>query len=103
MKFLAATAFAAAATLSMTAPAFAADTADLVNQCVVALDANGVASADEYRARFVRAKGASTKTVTLKLFPVDGGEPKTAECVIKRGEVQQAALADEILQANKGR
>jgi hypothetical protein len=102
MKFLAATAFAAAA-LTMTAPAFAADTADLVNQCVVALDANGVAKADEYRARFVRAKGASSKTVTLKLFPVAGGEPKTAECVIKRGEVLQAALADEIRQANKGR
>lgn len=97
MKLLAATAIAAAAGFalaahSLSAPAYAADTADLVDQCVAALDENGVAKAAEYRARFVSAKGASAKTVTLKLTPLAGGDAVTAECVIKRGEVLGAAI-----------
>ncbi|MBI1365317.1 MAG: hypothetical protein GC153_05105 [Alphaproteobacteria bacterium] len=82
----------AAAIIAQPATAYASATSD-VELCAAALDAQGVASAAEYRAKFVRSKGAVVKTVTVKLIPiVDGVSATEAECEIRRGEVVNAAL-----------
>lgn len=80
--------FAAAAVIG--APtAFAAQTEnDQVALCAAAFASDGTAPADQYRAKFVKSKGASVKTVTIRLVPTASeGEAKTAECQIKKGEV----------------
>lgn len=87
-NFVFAGVFAAAALLS--APnAFAAQTEnEQVALCAAAFASDGTAPADQYRAKFVKSKGSSVKTVTIRLVPTNGaGEAKTAECQIKKGEV----------------
>lgn len=82
---------AALAMVSLT-PAFAADVSQQVSKCASALDAQGLAASDAYRAKFVKSKGGTTQIVTLKLVPLATGESLTAECTIKRGEVTDAAI-----------
>ncbi|MEX0644987.1 MAG: hypothetical protein WD076_06740 [Parvularculaceae bacterium] len=68
--------------------AFASEAGDQVALCAAALDAQGIASADAYRAKFLKSKGGAVKSVTVKMIPVaDGAEAIEAECQIRRGEV----------------
>jgi ABC-type glycerol-3-phosphate transport system substrate-binding protein len=94
-EFLLAGVFAAAFTVaiaSQSGTAFATES-DQVALCAAALDAQGLAAADEYRAKFLKTKGGAVKTVTVKLIPVaDGVEAIEAECEIKRGEVTNATV-----------
>lgn len=84
---------ALAAGSAVSTPAFAASEQNTqVSLCAAALDANGSAPADQYRAKFVKSKGAVVTTVTIKLVPNNGGEAKTGECQIKHGEVINAAM-----------
>lgn len=87
-------AFAALAAASAFAgPAFASSEANAqVNLCAAALDAQGVAAAGDYDARFQKSKGSAVKTVTIKLIPIAGGASIVAECQIKRGEVIEAIV-----------
>ncbi|MCA8888597.1 MAG: hypothetical protein KDA46_07205 [Parvularculaceae bacterium] len=80
--------------IAMTAapPAFAADAAGQVSLCAAALDAEGLAPQADYRAKFVKSKGASTQRVVLRLIPVADGAALDAECTIKRGEVLTATI-----------
>lgn len=81
----------AAAPLFVT-PAFAGEREDQVALCASALDAQGLAKAGDYRAKFVKAKGGAAQTVTIKLIPTADGQSLTAECLIKKGEVAEAAI-----------
>ncbi len=81
---LAAVAFSAA-------PAFAS-TDRQVQLCAAALSQAGVAPADSFRAKFLKARGGAVQTVTVRLIPISGGEGMTAECKIKAGEVIDAGL-----------
>lgn len=83
----------AAFILAVPATAFAASVDEEVALCAAALDAEGVAPADQYRAKFVKSKGAAVKTVTVKLVPIaDGVEALEAKCRIKRGQVIDASV-----------
>ncbi|MBY0423019.1 MAG: hypothetical protein K2Q06_12000 [Parvularculaceae bacterium] len=91
-KFVIAGVFAAVAGLA-SAPAFAgSEQNDQVNLCAAALAANGQAPADQYRAKFVKSKGAAVATVTIRLIPTGEGEAKIAECKIAKGVVTEAAI-----------
>lgn len=76
--------------VALPAAAFASETDD-VARCAAALDANGVADADAYRAKFVKSKGAQVRRIELLLVPNAGGESISAICEIKKGEVISAA------------
>jgi hypothetical protein len=86
------TAFAASALVLSAAPAFAGEREDQVNLCASAIDAQGLAKTGDYRAKFVKAKGGAAQTVTIKLIPTTEGDALTAECLIKKGEVTEAAI-----------
>ncbi len=86
------TAFAASALVLTAAPAFAGERENQVALCASAIDAQGLAKADDYRAKFVKAKGGAAQTVTIKLIPNAAGDSLTAECLIKKGEVTQATI-----------
>lgn len=77
--------------VALPATAFASETDD-VARCAAALDANGVAAANDYRAKFVKSKGAQVRKIELLLIPNAGGESIEAICEIKKGEVISAAL-----------
>ncbi|HXI86144.1 MAG TPA: hypothetical protein VNH64_01695 [Parvularculaceae bacterium] len=82
----------AAALIAQPSTAYASGTGDL-ELCAAALNAQGVASADQYRVKFVHSKGSVVKTVTVKLVPIaDGVAPAEAQCEIRKGEVVNAAL-----------
>ncbi|MCB2112683.1 MAG: hypothetical protein KDD85_03950 [Parvularculaceae bacterium] len=84
---------AAAAALAIgTAPAFASSTQDQISLCTSELSTQGLAPADQFRAKFVSLKGASLRTLKLKLIPVDGGDSKVAECRIKGDTVVEATI-----------
>lgn len=94
-KILTVAAFAAAVAagaISASTPAVAADASTQVSLCAAALDAQGIAALDAYRAKFVKSKGGSVQKIVLKLIPVESGESMEAECTIKRGEVLTAAI-----------
>lgn len=91
MKYLLAAAAASALALSV-APANAGEREDQVSMCASALDAQGLAAVDAYRAKFVKAKGGAVQKIVVKLIPVADGPSLTAECLIKRGEVTSAAI-----------
>ncbi len=78
-----------AAALACAPSAFAGQTEnDQVALCAAAFAADGSAPADQYRAKFVKTKGAAVKTITIRLVPTQAeGDAKTAECKIKQGEV----------------
>lgn len=81
------------AILALPGLAFAADADTQVALCAAAADAQGVASADDYRAKFLKSKGGAVKTVTIKLIPIaDSADAITAQCRIKRGEVIDFAV-----------
>lgn len=82
-----------AAFVAAPATAFAASADEEVSLCAAAADANGIAAADAYRAKFIKSRGGAKKTVTIKLVPASGeAETITAECEIKRGEVLGVAV-----------
>jgi len=81
-----------AAIFALPATAFAADVSGQVALCAAAADAEGIAAADAYRAKFLKSKGGAVTTVTIKLVPIaDDAGTITAECRIKRGEVIDVA------------
>lgn len=86
------TALAASALVLSAAPAFAGEREDQVTLCASAIDAQGLAKQGDYRAKFVKAKGGAVQTVTIKLIPTAEGASLTAECLIKKGEVTEAAI-----------
>ena len=72
----------------MIAGGASASTQEQVSLCAQELDARGVASLSDYRAKFKGVRGGGTKQVTLKLVPLEkGAEDIMATCKIKRGEV----------------
>ncbi len=73
-------------------PAFAGEREDQVTLCASAIDAQGLAKAGDYRAKFVKAKGGAAQTVTIKLIPNAEGPSITGECLIKKGEVTNATI-----------
>lgn len=83
----------AAAVLALTAsPAFAGERDNQVSLCASALNEQGLAAIDAYRAKFLKAKGGAVQTIVVKLIPFADGPSLTAECRIKRGEVTSAAI-----------
>ncbi len=73
--------------------AFASEAGDQVALCAAALDDQGIASTDDYRAKFLKSKGGAMKTVTVKLVPVaDGADAIEAECQIRSGEVVNVSV-----------
>lgn len=73
--------------------AVAADADAEVALCAAAADAQGIAAAQDYRAKFLKSKGGAVKTITIKLVPAAGDAASiTAECKIKRGEVLDIAV-----------
>lgn len=86
------TAAVAASVLALTAPAIAGEREVQLERCAAALDAQGLAAADAYRTKFVKAKGGSLQTIVLKLIPLAGGPSLEAECLLKRGEVTSATI-----------
>ena len=73
-------------------PAFAASAGEQVEMCAAALTSNGSAPEVDYRAKFKKSRGGSTKTVTIDLLPMSGGEKLTGVCKIKGGEVIEARV-----------
>ncbi len=91
MKNLIAAVAASALALGL-APAFAAGTSEQISMCASALETGGLAPAATYKTEFVSVKGASLRTVTMKLIPLAGGDALLAECQIKRGKVVGAEI-----------
>lgn len=91
MKNLLISAAAATAVLTV-APAYAVGTTEQISMCASALEEQGLAPANVFKQEFVSIKGASLRTVTMKLIPLSGGEVQLAECQIKRGKVIGAAI-----------
>ena len=60
--------------------------------CASALETQGLAPVDAFKTEFVSVKGASLRTVTMKLIPLSGGVEQIAECQIKRGKVVGAEI-----------
>ena len=92
-EVLFAAAFAVVSTLAfvaLPATAFASETDD-VALCAAALDEKGVADADDYRAKFLKSKGAQVRNVSILLIPHEGGDSIEAVCQIKKGEVIEAS------------
>ncbi len=83
---------AASAALTSGASVMAADWTKNVNLCALAAENEGLVTAGEYRAKFVRGGGGATKTVAIELVPHDG-EAMEAVCKIRRGEVSEISLA----------
>ena len=73
-------------------PAFAASSNEQVEMCAAALQSKGTTAAVDYRAKFKKSRGGSTKTVTIELVPTSGGEKLTGVCKIKSGEVIEAGI-----------
>ncbi len=80
------------ATLMFVAPAFAQSANDQATMCADALEAEGLAPGDDFSSRFIKSKGGSVKTVTVKLVPYSGGDTVEGVCKIKRGEVLSAEV-----------
>ncbi|MBB5517870.1 hypothetical protein [Amphiplicatus metriothermophilus] len=85
-------AFLFAAALGLAAPALATSVDEQVSLCAAALDAEGIAASDAYRARFVKSRGGAAKTVRVKMIPLGEGESIIAECKIKRGAVTDVSV-----------
>lgn len=83
---------AASAALTAGATALAADWTKNVNLCALAAENEGLVTAGEYRAEFLRGTGGATKTIAIELFPHDG-EAMEAVCKIRRGEVSEITVA----------
>lgn len=83
----------AAAISLQSGTAYAADANEEVALCTEALDAQGLAGADDYRAKFEGRRGGRVTRVTLRLIPnEDAAESLVAECEIRRGEVVSATV-----------
>ena len=74
--------------IAVPVPAKAASTSKLVEMCVEAMDAQGVASRDDYRAKMKKVRGGALKKLTLQVIPNEGdGDSFMVECQVRRGEV----------------
>jgi hypothetical protein len=93
-EVLLAAAFAVVTTVgfvALPATAFAGETDD-VALCAAAADAQGIASASDFRAKFVKSKGAKVRRVSVMFVPNGSGASIEATCEIKRGEVINLAV-----------
>lgn len=82
-----------AAILALPTTAFAASVDSQVALCAAAAESEGVATADEYRVKFLKSRGGAVKTVTIKLIPLaEDSDAVTAQCRIRRGEVIDFAI-----------
>lgn len=91
-KLIALMALVSASTLGLQAPAHAAGSAEQIALCAEALRTGGLAPEDAFKTEFKGIKGASLRTVTMKLIPLAGGAEQLAECQIKRGKVVAAEI-----------
>jgi len=73
-------------------PALAATAVEEASLCAAAAEAQGIASLDEYSAKFIKSRGAATKQVVIELISYESGDVLTAQCKIKRGEVAEVEL-----------
>ncbi|WP_425407735.1 hypothetical protein [Hyphococcus sp.] len=83
---------AGAALIASATPALATDWAEKLQMCAAAAESEGLVAPGEYRAKFVRGGGGSTKTIALALIPNGGGDTIDAVCKIRRGEVSEIRL-----------
>ncbi|WDI32118.1 hypothetical protein PUV54_02795 [Hyphococcus flavus] len=83
---------AAATALTAGASASAADWTKNVSLCATAAENEGLVTAGEYRAKFLRGGGGATKTISIELIPHEG-DAMEAVCKIRRGEVSEIELA----------
>lgn len=61
--------------------------------CAAALDAQGIAAADQYQPKIKTVSDGATKRVTVKMTPLlDGAEVIIAECKIRRGKVVDVSV-----------
>ncbi len=73
-------------------PAFAGERENQVSLCASALETQGLAPADSFRAKFVKAKGGAVQKIVIKLISLGDSPSVDAECLIKGGEVTSAAI-----------
>ena len=91
-RFLVAAVFLAAVQLPAVSLA-ASSTQEQVALCAAALDAKGIASASDYRAKFNGIRGGGAKKLSVTMIPTTSGkEPIQAVCTIKRGRVIAIAV-----------
>ncbi len=74
-----------------TLPANAASWDEQLNLCAAAAEAEGLVTAGEYRAKFLRGGGGATKKLTIELIG-DNGETREALCKIRRGKVSEIEI-----------
>lgn len=89
------------ALLGMAAAPAMAVTQDQVTQCKTYIIESGDVSLETHKLDF---KTATSRKITLKITPLDGGESFTASCKLKRGKVVTASLtvpAGTMMAANK--
>jgi len=80
------------ASVTLTVPAMAKSTSELLEMCVVAMDETKLASSQDYRAKLKKSRGGALKKLTIELVPVNGdGESKTVVCQVRRGNVVDVA------------
>ena len=73
-------------------PSFAGSTQDQVTLCADEAKAQGLAPSSDFRAKFISLKGASLKTVKVKLIPTGEGESREIECRVKGDKVIEATV-----------
>lgn len=94
-EFFLAGAIAASALALVAIPttASAASVGDDVALCAAALDAKGVATASDFRAKFLKSRGAAVRRVSVLMIPTASDKQSIeAECQIKKGEVIDIAV-----------
>ncbi len=69
-----------------------ASTAKHVNLCVAEMKKEGIAPSGDFRSKFVKSRGASTKTLFIDLIPSDG-DTVNGKCKVSRGKVKEVSLA----------
>ena len=86
-----AAAFSAFALFSA-APASSGEVEDNVALCAAEASAQGLVAAGDHRAKFVKLKGATLKTVVIRMIPAGDGDSATVECRISKGAVTSAEV-----------
>ncbi|MEM6536160.1 MAG: hypothetical protein AAF668_00365 [Pseudomonadota bacterium] len=84
----------AAAAVSLVAFAVPANasTSKQIGMCVSAMKEAGIAPSGEFKTKFVKSRGASTKTLILDLIPASGSKV-TNSCKVARGKVKSVGRA----------
>lgn len=82
----------AAAVAFQSGTAFASDVSKEVAACAEALDAQGVAAAADYRAKFKGRRGGRVVKLDVRMVPIGEGAAIDAVCEFRRGEVVSATV-----------